>query len=227
MGIAEFLKILKTKIPLLIIFPLVFGGAAAAFSYLCMTNNYTSSVSVYVLGHNERTQKDIEEHTNQQTTTGDFSLSSVIANDLSALAKSRTVKEKVNEMLNITNASSYNINVKKDENSRVISISATGKNPSDTANVVNATAKVCADLAVEQMNVDAVNIIEEAQPATSPSGPNRKLITFAGAGAGLFFAFVIIILIGMLDTTIKNEEDLKKLVNYPVLAKIPYLKKLK
>lgn len=226
MGIAEFLKILKTKIPLLIIFPLLFGCAAAAFSYLCMTNNYTSSVSVYVLGHNERTQKDIEQGTNQQTTTGDFSLSQVVANDLSALAKSSKVKEKVNDELGINNAGSYNIKVKKDENSRVITISATGKNPSNTADVVNATAKACAAIAVEQMNVDAVNIIEEAKPATSPSGPNRKLITFAGAGAGLFFALVLIILISMLDTTIKTSDDLKKLANFPILTKVPYIKKL-
>ena len=226
MSIAEFLKILKTKIPLLIIFPLLFGAAAAAFSYLCMTNNYTSSVAVYVLGHNERTQKEIEQGTNQQTTTGDFSLSQVVANDLSALAKSSKVKEKVNKELGINNAGSYNISVKKDENSRVITISATGKNPESTADVVNATARACADIAVEQMNVDAVNIIEEAKPATSPSGPRRKLITFAGAGAGLFFALVLIILMSMLDTTVKTAEELKKITEVPVLAKIPYVKKL-
>lgn len=192
-----------------------------------MSNTYTSSVSVYVLGHNERTQEELEARPNQQTTTGDFSLSSVVANDLSALAKSSKVKEKVNEELNIKNAGSYNIAVKKDENSRVITISATGKNPESTADVVNATAKACADLAVEQMNVDAVNIIEEAKPATSPSGPRRNLITFAGAGIGLFVILVLIILNSMLDTTIKTTEDLKKLAGYPVLAQVPYIKKLK
>ena len=192
-----------------------------------MSNTYTSSVKVYILGYSAKTQEKMEAENQDTSSGGDFNLSKTVATDLSALANSNKVKDKVSKQLGISNIGSYNLSVSAAKDSRMLTIKATGKNPEATADVVNATAKVCAEVAVEQLNVDAVNIIEEAKPASSPSGPDRKKIALAGAGVGLFLILSIIILQNLLDTTIKTSEDLKKLVDKPVLAQIPYLKKLK
>lgn len=191
-----------------------------------MSNTYTSSVKVYILGYSAKTQKELQEENQDTTAGGDFGLSSTVAGDLASLANSSKVRNKVSESLGLSNIGSYNLSVVKEKDSRMLTISATGKNPETTADVVNATAKVCSEVAVEQLNVDAVNIIEEAKPATSPSGPNRKMITLTGAGVGLFLVLSLIILQALLDTTVKSSDDLKKLADFPVLAKIPYIKKL-
>lgn len=191
-----------------------------------MSNTYTSSVKIYILGYSASSQEKLEQQGKDTSSGGDFGLSSTVAGDLTSLANSSKVKSRVSEQLGIGNIGAYNLTVSKEKNSRMMTIKATGKNPETTAEVVNATAKVCAQVAVEQLNVDAVNIIEEAKPATSPSGPDRKKITLAGAGVGLFLILALIILRALLDTTIKSSDELKKIADFPVLAKIPYLKKL-
>ncbi|NLV69310.1 MAG: polysaccharide export protein, partial [Clostridiales bacterium] len=51
--------------------------------------------------------------------------------------------------------------------------------------------------------------------------PNVKLNTAIGFLLGLILSVLLVLLLDMLDVTIRSEEDLTKLVDIPVLGVIP------
>ena len=55
-------------------------------------------------------------------------------------------------------------------------------------------------------------------------GPNRIMYTAVAFLAGLFFAIALIVLLDMLNTTVKSPEEAEELLGLPVLGRMPSLK---
>lgn len=222
MKFSEILNIVKKRWWLFIVLPLVLGAIAAAYTYTFMPNEYTSVVSIYILHKVEV----LDKKDNSTQVVPDWGTSSQVIGDLLTLIKSSKAKEAIMEEMGLSSLNQFTINVgSTDKNSRVLNISATGKDPYEVAELVNCTARQVAKLSVEQMYVETVNIIEEAQPATSPSGPNRKIFILGAAGIGFCIALIIAFLNFILDTTIKSAKDLREIEDMVVLAQIPWIKK--
>ena len=99
----------------------------------------------------------------------------------------------------------------------------TGGEPRAVAEVANALAESVGDVAREVMNVESVNVIDEASAPTAPSGPNRPLYIAVGLMAGLFAAVAIVVLMDMLDTRVRGDE-IVELLGVPVIGRIPLVK---
>lgn len=161
MTINDFLTLCKKKIYLIIIIPIVVGLVATIYAYGFMTNDYTSTVAIYIL----TTHNNNNNNNNAAVTNSDVTTSQQLSNDVAVLVKSNRVKDSVTSEMGLDDLDDFKIKVSSTEKNRVINISVTGKNPKSTAQVVNCIARQTSALAVEVMNVDAVNIIEEAQPS--------------------------------------------------------------
>ena len=74
------------------------------------------------------------------------------------------------------------------------------------------------------MDVQSVNVIDEAVTPTSPSGPNRLMYTAVAFLAGLFVAIAIVVLMDMLNTRIRNDREAEELLGLPVIGRFPYVK---
>lgn len=222
MTIAEFLTLCRKNIALLIIFPIIFGIGAACFCWGFMTNDYTSTVPIYVLQHQT---KDIEGI--NAITQNEITASQQLSNDIAVLVKSSRVNDAVMNDLNIDSLSDFDMKVTSNENNRVINLTVTGKNPAQVADVVNSIAKNISSVVVDVMNVEAVKIIQTAEPSSNPSGPHRMLITLIAIFVGLFVAIMLMLLIDLLSTKMKNKEDWEKTYDVPVLAQVPFIKALK
>ena len=74
---------------------------------------------------------------------------------------------------------------------------------------------------VEIYNISNVNIIDRAEPEENPSNINhiKDIIIFAFIGAVIAVGFVLIL--NMLDTTIKTEQDIENISGLIVLSSIP------
>ena len=71
------------------------------------------------------------------------------------------------------------------------------------------------------MDVDAVNTVEEGNLPTNPSSPSVKKILVLGAMLGLVLAMGIIVLICILDDTIKTPDDVEHYLGLNTLTSIP------
>ena len=68
----------------------------------------------------------------------------------------------------------------------------------------------------------------EAQTIAAPKNgslvaPNAKMSALLGAVLGAAIPYVFFLVLSVLDTRVKSEEDIKSKFKYPVLGQIPHL----
>ena len=216
MTLLELLHLLRKKWYLVVVFPLVFAGATAIYCWGFMSNDYTSDVSLYVLNKTDEQSSNI--------TSSDTTASQQLANDIAVMAQSNRVIDATAQSLGMSTLKGYDIKVTSATTNRVITLSVTGKKPEAVAQIANELAKQTADTAVEVMELKAVNIVDAAQVPNAPSGPNRIMYTAVAFLAGLFFAVALIVLLDLIDTTVKSPEEAEELLGLPVLGRMPALK---
>ncbi|MDR2673126.1 MAG: lipopolysaccharide biosynthesis protein [Coriobacteriales bacterium] len=217
MTLLDLLQLLKHKWFLVVLFPLLFAGLTAGYCWGFLSNDYTSSVSLYVLSK-------AESENSPTVTSGDMSASQQLANDIAVLAKSNRVINATIETLGMTTFRGYKIEVTSATTNRVITLSVTGKKPEAVAQIVDELAIQTANTAVGIMDLKAVNIVDSAQIPTEPSGPNRVLYTGVALLAGIFAAIALIVFLDLLNTRVKNPEEAEELLGLPILGRMPALK---
>lgn len=217
MTLLELFKLLRKHLALVVVLPIVLAIATAGFSWGLMQNQYTATVSVYVL-----TAKDT---TSANTTAyNDLSASQLMANDIATLAKSETVQKRTAEALGMASLDGYKISVEAGTTTRVISVSVTAGKPDAAAIVANEVATVLSTVAQDTMGVESVNVVDAAQAPTSPSGPPRTMYTAVAFLAGIFLEVAIVVLLDMLNTRVRNPEEAEELLGLPVIGRIPTIK---
>ena len=74
------------------------------------------------------------------------------------------------------------------------------------------------------MDVQSVNVIDQATAPTAPSGPNRLMYIAVALLAGLFVAIAIVVVSDMLNTKVRNADEIEDLLGLPVIGRMPALK---
>ena len=218
MTLLELLKLLRKHIKLVIVLPVIAALATAAFCWGMMSNQYTATVSMYVLTATDQQQKG------SSSAYSDLNASQMIANDIATLANTYAVKEKAAQALRLDSIKGNAISVTSSTTTRVIELSVTSDNADSAAVVANQVASTLNDMAKQTMGVESVNVIDEAKTPTSPSGPNRAMYTAVAFLAGLFLAIAIVVLMDMINTRVRTPEEAEELLGVPVIGRIPVIK---
>lgn len=216
MTLLELLKLMRKHLRLVIALPIVCAIAMGLVSFLFMPNTYTASTSMYVL-----VQSD---NTTGATMSTDLSASQMITNDVANLITSDRVTKDTPAALQMNSLDDYDIAVNSETTTRVLTLSVTGQDAQSTAIIANELAKNVSAVAQEVMNVQSVNVIDEAATPESPSGPNRMMYTAVAFLAGLFLAVAIVVLMDVLNTRVRGAEDVEELLGVPVIGRIPAMK---
>lgn len=218
MTLLELFKLLRKHLILVIVLPVVLALVTAGVSWGILQNQYTATVSVYVLMSGENAGSGSAAYS-------DLTAGQLMANDIATLAKSETVQSKTAQALNMTSLDGYDISVSSSTTTRVIDIAVTTKKADAASIVANEMAKVLSDVAKEVMGVESVNVIDDAKVPTSPSGPPRAMYTAVAFFAGLFLAIAVVVLLDMLNTRVRDPEEAGELTGLPVIGRIPTIKK--
>jgi capsular polysaccharide biosynthesis protein len=215
----ELFQLLRARWQLLVVLPVVFALGTAVYSWTLISNDYSSSVVLYVL-----TKTDQDTQSPSTVTGSDFSVSQQLANDISVLTRSNRVVGTTAQELGMSSLEGYKIDVTSATTNRVITLEVTGKDPQSVAVIADELAEQAAQAAVDIMDLRAVNIVDAAQVPTAPSGPNRPLFTLVAFIAGLVVAVVLIFLLDLLNTTVRSPEEAGELLELPVVGRMPRLK---
>ena len=215
MTLLELLKLMRKHLRLVIALPIVCAIAMGLVSFLFMPNTYTASTSMYVL-----VQSDSE----SVSMSTELSASQMITNDVANLITSDRVTKDTAAALQMNSLDDYDIAVNSETTTRVLTLSVTGQDAQSTAIIANELAKNVSAVAQEVMNVQSVNVIDEAATPESPSGPNRMMYTAVAFLAGLFLAVAIVVLMDVLNTRVRGAEDVEELLGVPVIGRIPLMK---
>ena len=219
MTLLELFQLLKNHLKLVIALPIIFALVTAVGSWIFLANTYTANVSMYVLANSSETQSNTSLST-------DLSASQMITNDVSELIQSERVLNQAANQLGMSESElkGYDIEVTSSTTTRLITISVTGDTPNSAAAIANGIADTTNSVAQEIMNIEAVNVIDQAEVPTSPSGPPRTMYTAVAFLAGIFVAVAIVVLMDMINTRIRKPEDIEELLDIPVIGRIPVIK---
>lgn len=216
MTLLELLHLLRKHLKFVIALPLACMLAVGAYSYVAMPNTYSATVSMYVL-----VQQD---NANSSSLTSDLSASQMVTNDVATLLKSDRVVNETASSLGLENLKSYKTAITSSTTSRVLSLEVTGPDAQMAANIANKMADEVSTVAHDVMNVDSVNVVDSAKVPTAPSGPKRPLYMAVGLLGGLFVAVAIVVVEDMLNTKVRDQEELEELLGVPVIGRIPAMK---
>lgn len=216
MTLLDLFHLLRKHLKLVILLPLACMLAAGVYSFVMMPNTYSATVSMYVL-----IQQD---NANSSSLTSDLSASQMVANDVATLLKSDRVVNETASSLGLENLKAYKTSITSSTTSRVLSLEVTGPDAQMAANIANKMADEVSTVAHDVMNVDSVNVVDSAKVATAPSGPKRPLYMAVGLLGGLFVAVAIVVFEDMLNTKVRDQEELEELLGVPVIGRIPAMK---
>ncbi len=216
MTLLELLQLLKKHLTLVVALPVICAVVMALFSIIGMRDTYTASTSMYVLA------------TSAESTTSalssELSASQMLTNDVATLIQSDRVLNDAADSLGLENLDDYDISVTSETTTRVITLSVTGKDAEGAANVANALAESVSGVAQEVMEIQSVNVIDQAPTPEAPSGPNRLLYVAVAFVAGLFVAVAIVVLMDVLNTRVRGAEEVEQMLGIPVIGRIPAMR---
>lgn len=186
------------------------------YSAYFITPMYSSDTSLYV-------GRNIEG--DSSTTYNDLLLGDRLVADYRELVKSRRVTSMTIDELGLSDMTSSKlmsrISVESKSNTRIITITVQDEDPDTARDIANKVANIFKDEVVDIMEVQNVQIIDEAVLNKNPVKPNIRMNTAIGLVLGLMLGIFIVFLIEYLDTSIKDPEDIKKQLDLPVLGVIP------
>ena len=205
-----------------LIFAIVAGLVAFSISSFLMTPQYTSVARVYVDGGSQKapgsgtTYNEITTNTRLVSTyievlCGDTYLNSIAkkAGKLDYNTSSQQIKN--------------NITMNSANETEILEIKYADLSPEKA----QAILQLILDNAQREINRIIsgcqVNVVDNASLPTTTSSPNIKQNTFIGIFVGVVLGIAIIFIRELLDTRIKDEDDLKNRYNIPVLGVIPNL----
>ena len=205
---------LKKKIWLVVAAFVLFAMVGAVFTACFMQDEYTARTRMYVL--NRTSDNGIS--------SNDYSTSNYMIKDYEVLIKGENVTRKVIEELDLdmsVSALASKISVSAINNTRVLQIVVVDSEPQRAADIANCVREISSEQIKEIMAVDAVNLVYEAEAPRGKSGPNMSKNVALAAMIGVVITLGVLVVIYMLDDTIKTEEDVERYLGLSVLGVIP------
>ncbi|MEW5552030.1 Wzz/FepE/Etk N-terminal domain-containing protein [Peribacillus frigoritolerans] len=214
-SIKDIFKTLKKRWKLIMLLTLIAALISGSISYFLLTPVYQSSTQILV------NQKQSE---NQLDSTQIRSNIDMI-NTYSVIIKSPAILGKVIDELKLDQSVeqlSEKITINSQENSQVFSLTVQDSNPSQAVEIANTVSETFQKEIKDIMNVDNVSVLAKAEimdnPAPVKPNPvlNIAIAVVVGLMAGVGLAFIL----EYMDNTIKDEDDIERLLEIPILGSI-------
>lgn len=219
-SLKEIFEVIKQRILLILAITLGAAVIAAVVSYFVLTPTYQSSSQFIV---NQSTQEQEVPYN-----VNDIRANVEIINTYNVIIKSPAILEEVISQLDLpytVGELSENIAVANEQDSQVVTVTATDENPELAVDIANTTVAVFQDKIQEFMNVDNVGVLTEAQLSANPSpvAPNPILNIAIAIVLGVMIGVGLAFLLAYLDNSITTEDDVEKHLELPVLGVISHM----
>ena len=208
----------KAEIILITIFAMIIG---AFYSYCYIVPEYKSSTKLVLA----QSTSGKEVNSDGAITQADVNLNSKLVSTYSEIIKSKTVLREVVNSLSIEGLNESNlrrnVSVQAVKDTEVIEITVRNLNPNTAAEIANKIAQVFSEKVVEIYNISNVYILDRAEANKIPSNINHSKDIVIFAFIGIVVSVGIVLIVNMLDTTVKTESDIESVTGLLILSSIP------
>ena len=191
------------------------------YSYFLVTPKYEASTTLVLAKAEEKVSNEISTGITQT----DLNLNKNLVSTYRELIRSKTVIRQVMDNLKITdlkeNTLKNNISVSSVKDTELIEITVRDENPERATNIANEIAKVFTVQVAEIYNINNVHVIDKAELNNVPYNVHHTKDIAVIALIGAILSIVCIIILSLLDTTVKTQEDIEKVTGMIILAEIP------
>lgn len=213
-SLKELLETIRKRFLFIVLITITAVLVSGVVSYFFLTPIYQSSTQILVnqTNNNQNYYNSNEVQTNVQ-----------LINTYNVIIKSPAILEKVASNLNngmTADQINKEITIASETNSQVINLTVQDPNANRAAQIANKTAEVFKSQIPSIMKVDNVSILAKATINPSPVKPKPTLNIAIALVVGLMAGIGIAFLLEYLDTTVKNEQDIEKLLELPILGTV-------
>ena len=200
--LVEIVGLLLHKVWIILASGLGAGILALVISAFVLTPQYESTTKVY----------------------SDAQLATQLTKDYKELITCRYVLETVIEMCELEDDYEElyeRVEVQNTTDTRIISITIKDPSPTQAKYIADSIRDVASKHIKAVMDIEAVNVVDEANLPIEPSEPSILKWTVIGTFLGCFVCACVIIVVFLLDDTIKTADDVEKYLGLSTLALIP------
>ena len=209
----DLLNLIKTRLWIIILSGAILALAVGIYSNYMITPIYTSKTQLYILSKSTSI-----------TSLADIQIGTQLTQDYMVLVKSRPVVNKVIENLYLD--LSYEelvdrVSVSNPSSTRILEIKVNYPNAYLAKRIADEFATVATEQIANIMYTEKPTIVDEGNMPTHPSSPNVIKNGVLGGMLGCMIAAGIVILLYMMDDTIKDSDDVEKYLGLSTLGMIP------
>lgn len=219
--LVQVFDIIKEKLLLFIIIGMLCCTAAFCATKYLMKERFTATAKLIIV------QKS-DSATAQNYTYSDQQLSQKLASTYSQIIMSEAISDPVISNLDLYNkygidSEKYGkiVKVSSANNTEVIDVSVTTTDPVLSADIANEVVDVFEDKIYDIMRIENVTTLTDAKIPQKKSGPSAMKNTMIGGLLGVLICGAIIVIQLFTDTKIKTEDEVKKILDYPIIGSIP------
>ena len=230
----ELAGVLLSRISVIITFSLLFGLLALCFASFYLPEKYSSYTTMYVKNVNEEARME------QSVTLNELNASKSLLSTYIAVLQSDAVMDQIGErLLKIytvneisavfpvdesgsvnTNAIKSSLSMASVEDTEVLKISAKTTSPEVSADVCRIIAEIAPDFLIRVVGAGSVEVIDPAKVNYRRVEPNIKKMTVLGCLLGLIAPAGVIILLYLLDNSVKSTDELKKRFDKAIIGEV-------
>ena len=217
LDLKEIFKMIWDSKKIVIVITIIMMIIAGTYSLVFQTPKYQSSTTL-VLTKSENTEDSV--------TQTDVTMNQKLVSTYSEIIKSDRVLNQVIENLNLEGLTisslKSSIKVKAVENTEVIRITVSNKNPALAAKIANEIGEVFSERVTEIFKLNNVYTLDEAKVSTEPYNIKPVKYVIIAFVVGVFVSCAYIIIKNLFDTAVKSTTEIEKALKIPVIAQIAY-----
>lgn len=214
LDLKDFFGVLKKRIKLILAVTLISTFTAGIVSFFVLPPTYEASLSVFI-------GKSLD---TQEYDSSDIMMYQKLVKTYAKIAESNDVAEKAIKDLggNYTVKELQNVvKVTPQADTQIMDIKTENKDPQEAKRIVEAVTKSFIEKSKQIIPNGNVEIIDSPKVPENPIKPKKALNVAIAFFLGLMVSFGIVFILEYMDNTVKNQDDIEKYLEIPVLGMIP------
>lgn len=212
-----YIDIALKRLWIIVLLPVLAAAVSASVGIFVLKPVYQAGTTLYVYNKNPDPELSIDYY--------DIIAGQQLLKDYREIIISRRVMTAVIGELGLTGVTADSLAKKVSivlrNDTRVMEIRCHAGDPESARQLADTVGKVFIEQVILLTKTDNICILDHAETPTQPFKPNIAANTLIGFTAGMFLAVSAVFLIEYLDDTVRDTEDVEKLLDVPVIATIP------
>ncbi len=212
----DLLVILRRRLWLIALLPIVSVLIAAVMVFFVITPVYEASTTLLVGKNETSTQASLDYQS--------VLLNAQLVKTYGEIAKSRSVAEEVISMMGISQTPDQiraKIGVSVVTGTQVIRLTVTDTDPMKARQIANVAASVFVKRVPALTKLNNLTVVDTAITPIAPVKPKKSLTLAVAAMLGLMLGLGAAFLLEYMDNTFKSKDDIESILDLPVLGLIP------